>query len=172
MSDRLDPAGLLRALDDAGVEHVLIGGLAVNAHGVIRATKDVDICPAPDRENLARLAALLGRLGVRQLGVGEDGFQADELPFDPTRADDLAQGGNFRLQTPLGVLDIIQWIPGIDADSAYAVLAADAPSAQAFGIEIHVCSLAALRTMKRAAGRPRDLQDLADLAIAHPDESG
>jgi hypothetical protein len=165
----LNPSELLRQLHSAGVEHVLIGGLAVNAHGVIRSTKDVDICPAPDPSNLARLADLLTRLGVRQLGVGDDGFAADELPFDPTRADDLAEGGNFRLETPLGVLDIMQWIPGIEADSAYATLAADAQRAVAFGIEIRVCSLPALRLMKRAAGRPQDLQDLADLELAHPD---
>jgi hypothetical protein len=165
----LDPGGLLRRLHSAGVEHVLIGGLAVNAHGVIRSTKDVDICPAPDPSNLARLADLLRQLGVRQLGVSDDGFAADELPFDPTRADDLAEGGNFRLETPLGVLDIMQWIPGIEADSAYAALAADAQTAIAFGIEIQVCSLPALRLMKRAAARPQDLQDLDDLDLAHPD---
>ena len=170
MTIPLDPGGLLRQLHSAGVEHVLIGGLAVNAHGVIRSTKDVDICPSPDPRNLARLAELLSRLGVRQLGVSDDGFAADELPFDPTRADDLAEGDNFRLETPLGVLDIMQWVPGIEADSAYATLAADAQRAVAFGIEIHVCSLPALREMKRAAGRPQDLQDLADLDSAHPDE--
>jgi hypothetical protein len=166
----LDPGGLLRQLHSAGVEHVLIGGLAVNAYGVIRSTKDVDICPAPDPGNLARLADLLRRLGVRQLGVSDNGFSADELPFDPTRADDLAQGGNFRLDTPLGVLDIMQWIPGIEAGSAYATLASDAQLAVAFGIEIRVCSITALRLMKRAAARPQDLQDLADLDLAHPVE--
>jgi hypothetical protein len=169
VTTRLDVGGLLRQLHSAGVEHVLIGGLAVNAHGVIRSTKDIDICPSPDPENLARLAELLRRVGVRQLGVGDEGFAEHELPFDPTRAEDLAEGGNFRLETSLGVLDIMQWIPGIDADGAYPTLAADARRAVAFGIELQVCSLANLRRMKRAAGRPQDLQDLADLDTAHPE---
>ena len=81
--------------------------LGRTAHGVIRSTKDVDICPSPDADNLERLAALLRRLGVRQLGVGDDGFAVQELPFDPTQAEDLSEGGNFRLETPLGVLDIM-----------------------------------------------------------------
>ena len=169
MTAPLDVSHLLRELHSAGVDHVLIGGLAVNAHGVIRSTKDVDICPSPDADNLGRLAALLRRLGVRQLGVGDDGFAVHELPFDPTQAEDLSEGGNFRLETPLGVLDIMQWVPGIEADRAYPTLAADARTAKAFGIEIQVCSLEHLRQMKHAAGRPQDLQDLTDLAAAHPE---
>ena len=170
MTVPLEPARLLQELQAAGVEYVLIGGLAVNAHGVIRSTKDVDICPAPDWGNLTRLAAWLREIGVRQLGVGQHGFEREDLPFDPTRAEDLAQGGNFRLETPLGVLDIMQWIPGINADNAYATLAHDAETAVAFGIEIRVCSLEALLVMKRAAGRPQDLQDLDDLKTAHPEQ--
>lgn len=169
MTPPLDVAELLRRLHAAGVEHVLIGGLAVNAHGVIRATRDVDICPSPDPGNLDRLASLLKQLGVRQLGVEDEGFGDREMPFDPTRPEDLAEGGNFRLETPLGVLDIMQWVPGIGAEQAYETLDRDARQATAFGVTIRVCSLAALREMKRAAGRPRDLQDLADLAAAHPE---
>lgn len=168
MNAALDVGALLRQLHDAKIEYILIGGLAVNAWGVIRSTKDVDICPAPDPQNLERLAALLQRLGVKQLGVGIEGFADAEMPFDPTRPEDLAEGGNFRLATPLGVLDIMQWVPGIEDESTYATLAADAEVAKAFGIEIAVCSIGALRLMKRAAGRPQDLQDLADLDRAHP----
>ena len=170
MTPRLDVAELLRQLHGAGVDYVLIGGLAVNAHGVIRSTKDVDICPDPDRRNLRRLADLLRELGVRQLGIADDAFQESEMPLDPTRVDDLAQGGNFRLETPLGLLDIMQWVPGVEGDIAYEALAPDARDAEAFGIVVRVCSLAALRRMKRAAGRPIDLQDIENLATAHPDD--
>lgn len=169
MSSTLDVGGLLRRLHGAGVDHVVIGGLAVNAHGVIRSTKDVDICPDPAPANLVRLATVLRELEARQLGVGEQDFAAREMPADPTRAEDLAAGGNFRLKTTLGVLDVMQWVPGIDADHAYEVLAPDAQEATAFGITVRVCSLARLREMKQAAGRPQDLRDLEDLAAAHPE---
>jgi hypothetical protein len=108
---------------------------------------------------------------VSPLGVAVEDFGEQEMPFDPTRPDDLAAGGNFRLETSFGVLDLMQWIPGIDADQAYERLAASAESADAFGVEIKVCSLADLRQMKRAAGRPQDLVDLEDLASAHPENS-
>lgn len=170
MTQALDVGGLLRRLHEAHIEYILIGGLAVNAWGVIRSTADIDICPSPSEQNLVRLASFLRDLEVRQLAVGIEGFREPGMPFDPTRAEDLAAGGNFRVATPLGVLDIMQLVPGIEADSAYATLAADAKSAQAFGIEIQVCSLDALRVMKRAVGRAQDLQDLADLAKAHPEK--
>ncbi len=164
----MDPVPLLRALAVAGIEHVVIGGFAVISHGVVRVTKDLDICPGPDRSNLQRLAAWLADLGVVQLGVGD--FEANEMPFDPTRAEDLARGGNFRLETPHGILDVMQWVSGIDGDQAYPTLAADAIAAEVEGVRVRIASLEKLRAMKRAAGRPQDLQDLADLAIAHGDE--
>ena len=54
-----DPEALLRRLGASAVEYVVIGGFAVIAHGVVRATDDLDIVPSPDRENLERLAPLL-----------------------------------------------------------------------------------------------------------------
>ena len=168
MTATLDAAELFRRLSSAGVDCVVIGGFAVVAHGVIRATKDLDICPSPARENLARLAALLKDLRARQ--VGHDEFADNEFPLDPTDPDDLAVGGNFLVETNIGRLDVMQWVRGVDADDAYGQLAATAVTAEAFGVPITVASLADLRRMKRAAGRPRDLQDLQDLAVAHGDE--
>lgn len=168
MSASLDPEALLRCLADAQVRYVLVGGLAVNAHGVIRSTKDVDICPEPEPANLARLAALLRDLDAEQVGM-ED-FEDEELPFDPTNVDDLMLGGNFRLRTRAGSLDVMQWLSGVPGDLAYPVLESDAMTVSLGGLDVRICSLAALRAMKRAAGRPQDLQDLADLAVANGDE--
>ena len=144
----------------------MIGGFAVIAHGVVRTTKDLDICPSPERSNLERLAAYLLRVDARQLGA--DDFGPGELPFDPRSPDDLAQGGNFRLQTPHGILDVMQWVAGLDAEPAFAALDRAAVTADLDGLPVKVCSLAHLRAMKQAAGRPQDLQDLSDLAAAHP----
>jgi hypothetical protein len=146
---------LLGALVAARIDFVVIGGVAVGAHGVVRGTKDLDVCPALAAANIQRLAALLHDLEARQLGVAADDSAEQEMPLDPTRPDDLAAGGNFRLETPFGLLDLMQWIPGIEADQAYVHLAASAVPASAFGLQVMVCSLADLREMKRAAGRPR-----------------
>jgi len=168
MTAPLDPEALLRCFAEAELRYVLVGGFAVNAYGVIRATKDMDICPDPERANLRRLAGVLRELDAVQMGMEE--FDAAELPFDPTSVDDLARGGNFRLATRLGNLDVMQWLSGIPEDLAYPTLAGDSIVAELAGLFVPVCSLRQLRAMKRAAGRPQDLQDLADLAIAQGDE--
>ena len=89
MTTLLDPAALLRRLHEAEVRCVVIGGFAVIAHGVQRATADLDICPDPDPANLSRLASLLDEIDARQVGD----FTADEFPYDPTDPGQLAEGG-------------------------------------------------------------------------------
>ena len=91
---------LLLALLNANVRFVVIGGIAVGVHGYVRATKDLDIVPDPDFENLERLARLLSEIGAEHVGV--DDFDTDEFPYDPTDPEQLAQGANFRLETVSG----------------------------------------------------------------------
>lgn len=155
---------LIAALAAVDVDYIVIGGFAVGAHGYPRATKDLDIVPAPDAVNLARLAAALRELGAENHGTGD--FDASEFPFDPLDPDQLREGGNFLLATRAGRLDIMQWVPGIDAEHAFAVLAVDAIDVPFGGQVLRVCSLARLRSMKHAAGRPQDLVDLDNLPDA------
>ncbi len=161
MSDALDPLPLLRALHKRGVEHIVVGGFAVNAHGFIRVTKDLDIVPRPVEENLGRLAEMLRELDARILDSGD--FTSEEMPADPTCAADLAMGGNFCLLTNLGRLDVMQWLSGIEADDLYAEFDPQAVEGSVEGVPVRVCGLEHLRAMKRAAGRPQDLEDLERL---------
>jgi hypothetical protein len=164
MPAALDPVPLLRELHEHRVDYVVIGGLAVSAHGHVRPSKDLDIVPNPDPENLARLARLLVEIDARQVGVGDD-FKAEEFPFDPTDPAHLAEGANFRLETKLGAMDIMQWVSGIESEFAYVDLDREALSGEVEGVPVRVCGLEHLRAMKRAAGRPRDLEDLRRLDV-------
>lgn len=156
-----DPQAIFERLHQAGVRHVVVGGWAVNAHGYQRYTGDVDICPDPARDNLERLASLLRDLEGRQLGLDE--FAPDELPGDPTDPDSLAEGGNFRVQTTIGVVDVMQWLASDSGELEFGDLAKGTVVADVFGTPVTVCSLEALLSMKRAAGRPKDLDDLEAL---------
>lgn len=163
MTPQFDAAELFARLHQANVRYVVIGGFAVIAHGAQRYTKDLDICPDPDPQNITRLARLLDELGAKQIGDCDE----QEMPYDPTRPSDLAEGGNFRLTTELGDLDLMQWVPGIPEEHAYATLSKVASIGDFDGIPVAVCSLEHLRLMKRTAGRPVDLEDLSRLAQAH-----
>lgn len=161
MQEALDPFPLLEFLQDRGVEHIIVGGFAVNAHGFIRATKDLDIVPNPSRENLTKLAEALGEIEAAILDTGD--FAREELPMDPTRVEDLLQGGNFCVATSRGRIDVMQWLDGLDTDDLYAKLDRDALESDINGLRVRVCSLEHLLAMKRVAGRVQDLEDIRHL---------
>ncbi len=159
----LDGEPLLAALEDAEVSFIVIGGFAVSAHGYLRATKDLDIVPAPDPENLDRLADVLRRLGAGVLGMEE--FGKEELP-DPRDAEALALGGNFVLITQYGRLDVMQLV---SPDLEYADLDVAAIEDEVFGHRVRFCGYEHLVSMKEAAGRDQDLMDLKKLREARED---
>jgi hypothetical protein len=149
---------VLRALREHEVDFVVIGGLAVAAHGYVRATKDVDVVPRPEPTNRRRLFAALQSLEAEPLELAE--FERDELPirFDPAGLD---EGGNWALRTTHGRVDIMQWVEGIEG---YETLGANALRVDLPGVgEILFAGYDDLVAMKRAAGRPEDKTDLARL---------
>ena len=157
---QLDADTILRALLGHSVEFVVIGGLAVGAHGFPRATKDVDVVPASERDNLRRLHAALTELRAEPLEVGD--FRAEELPV-PFAAEGLDEGGNWSLRTAAGRVDVMQWVPGID--EGYAQLRPNAIEADVPGVgRVCFAGYDDLVTMKRTANRPEDELDLRRLA--------
>lgn len=161
MPAALDPVPLLKHLHAHGVEHIIIGGLAVSAHGHVRPSKDLDIVPDSARENLERLASALADANALDAEMSD--FEQAEIPMSAMRVEDLTGGGNFRLVTDLGDIDVFQWVGGVEAEDLYAELARGALSGDIEGVPVRVCSLEHLLAMKRAAGRPQDLADLKRL---------
>jgi hypothetical protein len=166
-SQELDAGEILRTLLAHEVEFVVIGGLAVGAHGYPRATKDVDIVPAPTHENRRRLYEALVALEARPLEVGD--FRADEMPV-PFALEGLDEGGNWALQTRAGRIDVMQWVPGID--EGYERLRANMLADEVPDVgRIAFAGYDDLVTMKRTAGRPEDEVDLTRLALARGEPS-
>ena len=144
---------LLNTLDDGGVEHVVIGGIAGNAHGAARFTQDVDVVYGRSDANLARLVAAVGPL---------DPYLRGAPPGLPFRFDvlTLKAGLNFTLVTDAGDLDLLGQMSG---GGGYDDLLPHVKRREAFGRPRPVLSLDALIRAKRAAGRPKDFEALAEL---------
>lgn len=151
---------LLRRFIEAKIDFVLVGGLAVNAWGHLRGTKDVDIVPDPSSENLERLALLLEELDGRVV-------IADKVTEPSAIRLFLRTGDKTLVRTSLGEVDVLQGLPQIPR---YEELVSNAEDAEYEGVQIKVCSLADLRAMKRAADRTLDRLDLEALEIAHPED--
>jgi predicted nucleotidyltransferase len=150
---------LLTRLVEAEISFVLIGGLAVNAWGYLRGTRDVDVVPDPSKENLERLDTLLQELGGR---VDVGGRLLDGSAISTF----LRTGDRALVTTELGQVDVLQGLPQVPS---FAVLEASATEVNLEGMTVRVCSLRHLLEMKRASERPRDRDDLEALEAAQVD---
>jgi predicted nucleotidyltransferase len=143
---------IIAELNGAGVRYVLVGGIALIRHGVVRATRDVDAIVASDPDNLARVRSLI------------DAWPATRPDGSPVPLDMVAPGKTINLSTPHGDLDLLAERP---SPLSFDELLARAEVRRVDGVEAPICSLADLVALKRLAGRERDLVDLRELEIAH-----
>jgi hypothetical protein len=153
---------LLSALAEAGVHFILVGGLAGVVHGSARATYDIDVVYARDEGNLARLAQALAPFDPYLRGAPRG------LPFS-LDVDTLRKGLNFTLTTAVGDIDLLGEITG---GGRYEALLPKTVVVRAFGAEIRCLDLETLISVKRAAGRPRDLEAIAELEALRDEPGG
>ena len=149
-----DVQRLLDALTSGAVEFAVVGGVALVLRGSTRTTVDLDLCYSRERENLRRIAAALAPFHPRLRGAPPD------LPFLWDERT-LASGLNFTLTTDLGDVDILGEIAGV---GGYPNVAAGSSELRVGNAQILVMDLDALERAKRAAGRAKDLLDLAEIA--------
>lgn len=150
-----DPRRIFEIFGRHQFDYVVIGGIAVIAHGHTRNTRDVDFMAAADATNLARLAAALRELGARLSGV-----DAHLLGIDVYDPKTLGSGANFTLETAAGGLAYFSEVPGA---APYGRLRERALVVDLGGLAIRVAGRDDLIRMKQAAGRPQDLGDIAAL---------
>ncbi|MGC3990942.1 MAG: hypothetical protein QM796_14945 [Chthoniobacteraceae bacterium] len=151
---------IIKALNDAGIEYLVVGGLAVNAHGFVRLTRDVDLVIRLESKNIERGLNCLFEIGYQiAIPVEMKDVLDPEMRAVWKREKQmlvLKLWSDRHQRTPI---DIFIYEPfEFTAERAQAMLQEVAP-----GVEAAFLSLPALLQMKREAGRPQDLLDIEEL---------
>lgn len=152
---------ILTTLRSGQVSFVIIGGVAATVHGSARLTTDVDVVYERSRTNIERLVAALAPLKPYLRGAPPG------LPFR-FDVETVRRGLNFTLTTEAGPVDVLGEITGIgDYDAALAV----SEDVSLFGARYRCINIDALIVSKRAAGRPKDLEAVAELELIRDERS-
>lgn len=150
--DALDEAlRVVQSFNEAGVEYIVIGGVALNIHGLVRATEDLDVFVRPDEENIRRVRDALKAVW-------------NDPDIDQITAEDLL--GDYpaiRYGPPEGTL-YLDILTRLGETTAYADL--EAEDKQVAGITIRVATPRSLYRMKKDTVRPIDHSDAASLRRA------
>ena len=150
---------LLQALSDEQVQYVLVGGLAVQLHGFLRSTFDIDLVLAMNDQNLSRFISVAQGYGL---------IPAIPVPMDSLRNAGLIEQWHrekgmlaFSLREPQvggSVVDVL-----VRSDVPFDRLMANAIEGELFGRKVWIASIDDLLVMKRIANRAKDRLDIAAL---------
>lgn len=149
-----DFKALVEALASAKADFIVVGGVAAAVHGSTHATTDLDVVYSRATDNLARIHQALTpyKPYLRGLPPG--------LPF-VWEVGTLRNGLNFTLITALGEIDLLGEITG---GGGYDALVSHSVELEVYGHRVRCLDLETLIRVKRAAGRPKDLIRLGELA--------
>ena len=154
---------IIRALNTAKVQYLVVGGLAVNAHGFARMTRDVDIVLRLDPENALRGLRSLLHIGYQMAIPARPEDFADAATREVWRAEKnmivLKLWSEEHRRTPI---DLFIYEPfNFAEEMRHSITVEIEPD-----LFVPVVSLDTLLVMKRAAGRPQDLVDITELQRA------
>jgi hypothetical protein len=150
-----DFRALLTVLAQAKVDFILVGGAAATAHGSARLTTDLDIVYQRSLGNIRRLVAALEPHHPYLRGAPPG------LPFVWDEKT-VGNGLNFTLTTSIGDIDLLGEITG---GGKFEDLSPHCIGLSVFGVRCLCLGLERLIAVKRAAGRPKDLEAIAELEI-------
>ena len=151
---------IVRSLNTIGARYLIAGGLAVNAHGYIRLTMDVDLVIAMDPSNIARAFQAFAALGYKPIvPITAEQFANSDLRHQWIRDKGMTVLSFSSERHKETTLDVFVTVPfDFQRESLQALEGELSP-----GAKIRFVSLATLVAMKEAAGRPRDMDDLEHL---------
>lgn len=151
-------AEVLKALNRKGAEYVVIGGIALNLHGVPRATADLDIAIGLEKENLEKIAGALKVLGYRpRVPIKVDEFTIENL--EKWRKEKKMEAFTFwNPKKPYEEVDIL-----INNPMDFGEIEKSKEVIEAGGVKIPIASIEHLIKLKKISGREQDKSDIIAL---------
>ncbi len=150
---------LFKALNQADVQYVVVGGIATILHGYVRATSDIDLVVDLQTEEVTKVITVLTDAGY----VPKVPVQAIEFADENKREQWIKEKGMqvfsmYQPDNPLLTIDLFvkQPIPYKELYNRSVVMELE-------GINVRVCSINDLIIMKKQAGRPKDIDDIEKL---------
>lgn len=157
----LDFQTIFAELNNQGIDYVVVGGLAVNLHGIPRMTYDIDLMVLLEEQNILRIVNKLTGWGYRPKVPVDPRDLADDQKRDFWMREKGMKALNFYSESqPIGEIAIV-----IDASAPYRDLKTRAVYMEIGGERIPVISIHDLIEMKMRAGRKQDLSDVEHLRI-------
>jgi len=156
-----------QSLHAAGVRYLVAGGLAVNAHGYLRYTADIDLVIALDADNIRGAFDALAKAGYRP----SVSISAEQFADDKQRQRWIAEKGMqvlnfFADKFPETSVDVFVREPFDFQNELAAAMTGELLP----GLPVRFVSIPTLIRMKEAAGRPRDQDDIQHLRWILEDE--
>jgi len=157
----LDFQTIFKELNGLGIDYLVVGGLAVNFHGVPRMTYDIDVMVLLEPENILKLVTKLTQWGYKPKIPVDPRDLADEMKRNSWIFEKGMKTLNFYSETlPIGEIDII-----IDTPIPYEELRNRAIRIELQDERISVVSIHDLIELKLRAGRKQDLADVEHLRM-------
>jgi predicted nucleotidyltransferase len=152
-------APLFKALNDAGIRYVVVGGLAVVLHGHARLTADVDLVVDLDEEQAKKAIGALVGMGLQsRVPVDPIEFADRSIRDSWIRDRGMQVFSMFDPSNPMRVVDLF-----VDHPLPFEDLWARSANFELQDTTVRVASIPDLIHLKRLAGRPQDLADIEQL---------
>lgn len=159
---------IFKALAEADVDYVVVGGFAVILHGYLRATADLDLVLGLSADNCQRGLRALSDIGFQpRLPISLEAFCNPENRRKWSEQSNMLVFPLWDPDNPLRSLDLF-----VEEPIEFSRLMNDASIKEIDGVQIRVASIEHLIEMKQAAGRLRDLDDIAKLKLIREEGAG
>lgn len=150
---------LFRALNKSGVDYVVVGGVALVLHGVIRLTADLDLIVHLEEKNLTRFVEIMEELGFKtKAPVQAMSFVDPEMRRKFAEEKNMIVFSFYHLKEAVSLVDVF-----VNEPVDYRALKTRAVKIQSGDTAIPIASIDDLIALKRISGRPQDMADIAAL---------